>query len=126
MIEELSAEEQTCGRFVEALTHLDFAALQNCLSEDVAFRALVPPGFREATGAADTASMFKRWFGDVEDVRVVSSSIDRIGNRYTIRYELNCVEGGVPYSIAQAICCDVSDRGITSMDLLCSGFIRQW
>lgn len=120
---ELLVEQPVCETFLDALTHLDFASLQDCLADDVAFRALIPPGFREATGAANTAAIFQRWFGEVENVRVLFSSVGAVGNRYTIRYDLECTEESAPYSIAQAICCDVSDGKITSMDLLCSGFI---
>jgi hypothetical protein len=45
--------------FVEALERLDFFALEELFADDVAFRALVPPGFREAAGNAAAAALLR-------------------------------------------------------------------
>ena len=51
------------GAFLEAFAGRDFAALAECLDPEVHFRALIPPGLVDVTGADDTVGRFRHWFG---------------------------------------------------------------
>ena len=58
-------------QLVRAVSTQNEDALAECFSPDVEFRALVPPGLRERTGARAAASLFTQWLGDSTDLQLV-------------------------------------------------------
>jgi hypothetical protein len=109
-------------RFVEAVAAQDESAIAACFSRGIAFRALVPPGFRERTGAEDAAALVASWFADSTELDLVHSQIEEIGDRIHIAYRFEGVEDGEPYVVEQHLCCVLAGDVIEHADLLCSGF----
>jgi hypothetical protein len=76
-------------RFLQALISRDFRAIEACFRPDIPFRALVPPGLREASDATGAVAHVRRWFGDADSWEVewaeVGSVVDRAAVAYRIR-----------------------------------------
>jgi hypothetical protein len=109
-------------RFVEAVAAQDESAIAACFSRGIEFRALVPPGFRERTGAEDAAALVAGWFADSTELDLVESQTEEIGDRLHIAYRFEGVEDGEPYVVEQHLCCVLAGDVIEHADLLCSGF----
>jgi len=106
------------GLFLDALTRRDFASLEACLEADVHFRALVPRGPFELSGAAETAGRFRQWFGDKPAFELLDASIGQVGGRVYLRWRLKT---GAAEIVEQHAFATGRDR-IESIDLMCSGF----
>jgi len=109
-------------RYVSAVAAQDEAALRACFAADVEFRALIPPGLRERTGAAETAALISQWFGDSTDLHLLDSRSDAVGDRLHVSYRFAGVEEGEAYVVEHHLFCTVSEGKIERADLLCSGF----
>jgi hypothetical protein len=109
-------------RLIAGITEQDEQALAACFADDAAFRALIPSGLRERTGAAPTASLITAWFKDSTELDLVDQHVDEVGDRLQISYRFVGVEEGQPYVVEQHLSCIVSDEKIQRADLLCSGF----
>lgn len=110
------------ARFVDALAAHDFDALQAALAPEVRFRALIPPGFREAAGAAEARRLIESWFGDSEEYAVVSRVVAPVGDREHAAYRVEGRENGEGYVVEQQFFATLGPAGIARLDLLCSGF----
>jgi hypothetical protein len=108
-------------RFVEAVTAQDESAIAACFSRGAEFRALVPPGLRERSGAENAAALVAGWFADSTELNLVESRTDEIGDRLRVSYRLEGVEDGESYVVEQHLFCVVADGVIERADLLCSG-----
>ena len=109
-------------RLVEAIAAQDVAAIATCFADETEFRALIPPGFRERTGALETASLIGAWFADSTELDLVESNTEEVGDRVHIAYRFEGVEEGEPYVVEQQLYGNVQDGKIAHADLLCSGF----
>jgi hypothetical protein len=124
MQHEARGLESAGERYLRALTSLDFASLESCFRPDVDFRALVPPGVREASDASGAADYVRRWFGDADSLEVLWSEVGSIADRKTIAYRVRVHEPDGWKVVEQRLYCDVGDDGlIGTLDLLCSGFL---
>ena len=109
-------------RLVAAIRAQDEAGIAACFATDAQFRALLPSGLRERTGATDAAALIARWFGDSTEIDLVDSRSQIVGDRVLISYRFIGVEEGKPYVVEQHLSCIVEDERIKRADLLCSGF----
>ena len=109
-------------RLVAGIAAHDEDAIAACFAADAVFRALIPSGMRERTGAAPTASLIAAWFRDSTELDLVEQRSDEVGDRTLISYRFVGVEEGQPYIVEQHLTCIVSDQAIQRADLLCSGF----
>jgi hypothetical protein len=109
-------------RLVAGIAALDENAIAECFAADAAFRALIPPGLRERTGAKDTAALIAAWFRDSTELDLVEKRSDQVGDRIHIAYRFVGVEEGQPYVVEQHLNCLVTNEKIERADLLCSGF----
>jgi ketosteroid isomerase-like protein len=112
------------GRFVQALTQRDFAALHNCLHPDVQFRAVVPPGPFELNGSAPVTTKFETWFGEHEIFEVLDAVIGQVGTRMYLRWRLRVAAAATPHDgrIVEQHVFATGTKAIETLDLLCSGF----
>jgi hypothetical protein len=110
---------------VDAIAHRDFRSIAYALAPNVHFRALVPPGLREGTGGVELSQYFNDWFGDAEEFEMVSSHIDRCGDRPHASYRLHLRRRHVRYVCEQHAFATVGSPGIVELDLLCSGLRRR-
>jgi hypothetical protein len=79
-------------RYVSAVAAQDEGALRACFAADVAFRALIPPGLRERTGAVETAALISQWFGDSTELHLLDSRSAEVGDRLHLSYRFAGVE----------------------------------
>src|ERR1700722_2233042 len=82
--------------FLDALVGLDFGVVAGTMSDEGAFRALVPPGFREAQGSVAAAEMIGGWFEDARDAALLRRGSGRVGDRVYADYRIRLVVDGVP------------------------------
>ncbi len=108
-----------------ALSQRDFERLESFFDPSVKFRALIPPGFREASGSSESVGYFRQWFGDADTIEVLDSQIDQLRTRSRLAYRLRVREDGKWYIVAQQMFCTVGTSTIKDVDLLCSGFIPE-
>jgi ketosteroid isomerase-like protein len=109
-------------QLIAAIAAQDGAALAACFAPDAQFRALIPPGLRERTGADDTAALIRSWFADSTALELIDSDAEPIGDRLHVSYRVEGVEDGEPYVVEQHLYCTVAGGKIARADLLCSGF----
>jgi hypothetical protein len=115
--------DATAGtRLVEALAARDEDAIAACFALDAELRALVPPGVRERTGAAEIAALLRSWFADSTVLELAEVQTEPVGDRLRVTYRFRGVEDGEPYVVEQHLFCTVGEQGIERADLLCSGF----
>lgn len=112
------------GLLIDALARRDFAALADCLDPAVRFRALVPRGAFELTGATATAERFETWFGGDDRYEILDASVGQVGDRPYLRWRIRMWSADRPASprvVEQHVFATGVHR-IETLDLLCSGF----
>jgi hypothetical protein len=109
-------------RLVEAIASRDTAAISTCFAAHAQFRALIPRGLRELTGAPEVAVLISSWFADSTELELVDSEAKELGDRVSVAYRFEGVEEGQPYIVEQHLFGIVRDGKIERADLLCSGF----
>ena len=108
---------------VAALAQRDFGRLAGTLAPDVRMRALIPPGSVELSGAEPAAARFASWFGESNELELVHSGSDEVGDRLHVFYRLRVKRPGDPSKIIeQHLFCALDEGRITALDLVCSGF----
>ena len=110
------------SRLIDAVAAQDATAIAACFADDADFRALVPRGLRERSGAGETAALIAGWFADSTELDLVDAKTDEVGDRLHIAYRFEGVEEGEPYRVEQQLYCSVEADRIKRADLLCSGF----
>jgi hypothetical protein len=110
------------ARFVEAVAAQDASAIAACFTPGVAFRALIPPGLRERTGAEEAAALVAGWFADSTELHLVESRTEEVGDRLNVAYRFEGVEGDEPYVVEQHLFCVLAGGVIERAHLLCSEF----
>ena len=114
------------GAFLEGLAAQDFAQLGDALASDVRFRALLPRGPFEWTGAEVIASKFASWFGDTEDFELLEATVGEVGGRLHLRWRLRLRAARLGpgwFTVEQQAYADTDPGGrIARLDLLCTGY----
>ena len=110
---------------MDAVAAQDTSAIAACFARGVEFRALIPPGLRERTGAEDAAALVAGWFSDSTDLRLVESRTEEVSGRLHIAYRFEGVEDGEAYVVEQHLFCVLAGDVIERGHLLCSGFLRR-
>ena len=112
----------TTGKlFVAVLARQAWQELAACLDEAVQFRALIPSGLRTADDRTSATSYFQKWFGDADQLVLISSLVQPMHDRLHITYRFRAHEDQW-YIVEQQAYCIVQDGHIKQIDLLCSGF----
>ena len=123
MSTRLSSATDLGAALVAALAHRDFGRLAGTLAPDVRMRALIPPGSVELSGAEPAAARFALWFGESNELELIHSGSDEVGDRLHVFYRLRVKRLGDPSKIVeQHLFCALDDGRITALDLVCSGF----
>ena len=123
MSTRLSSATDLGAALVAALAHRDFGRLAGTLAPDVRMRALIPPGSVELSGAEPAAARFALWFGESNELELVHSGSDEVGDRLHVFYRLRVKRPGDPSKIVeQHLFCALDEGRITALDLVCSGF----
>jgi TusA-related sulfurtransferase len=110
--------------FVHALADRDFERLRAAIVEDVRFRLLLPKGPQAHSGVAETVESFVRWYGDVDELHLESSSVETVAGRLVLMYRFRLHDEDGWQVIEQHVVADVAPDGrLEKIDLLCSGFL---
>jgi len=121
-----SARWSVGGVFLEALANRDPARMATTLSSNVRFRAMLPPGPMDWSGADEVVGVFTSWFGEATDFELVDASLGEVGGRLHLSWRLRVRPapfgiGDGWHVIEQQVHADAADT-IDGLDLLCSGF----
>jgi hypothetical protein len=119
--EELTGLTETTEVFVEALGRREFTTVQQCFAPEVRFRALVPPGLRDAAEASGAVEHLQGWFGEAEDFELLRSEVEPTSDRVRFHYQIRLRDEDGWSVIDQSGYTNGADR-IESLDLVCSGF----
>jgi TusA-related sulfurtransferase len=114
-------------QFLAALAVRDFERVEALFGDGVRFRALVPSGVREGTGASEATGWLRRWFGNADRFELLRSHTDMLADRYLVSYRVRLREEGGWYVVEQQayLMIDAGDGRIQDVSLLCSGFRPQ-
>jgi hypothetical protein len=99
----------------------DRQRLAAALTETARLRALLPGGPIQADGREDVVACFHNWFADFDDVQVVGSTGEAVGDRLLIHYRLHVTRGLTRWVVTQTAVCKLVDERLAVIDLLCSG-----
>ena len=114
---------EAARRLVGAIAARDYGGVFDALARDVRLRYIVPSGPGQAAGAADVAARYFDWFGDVAELEVQETLVERVSDRTSARYRFLLREGPEWEVVEQQAYLDVDvDGRIAAIDLLCSGF----
>ncbi len=121
-----SARWSVGGVFLEALATRDYRQMASTLSRDVQFRAMLPPGPMDWSGADEVAGVFGSWFGDAQDFELLDGSVGEVGGRLHLSWRLRVRPapfgiGDGWHVIEQQAYADAAET-IDTLHLLCSGF----
>lgn len=109
---------------VNALADRDFVRLRAVRADDVRFRLLVPKGPQAHSGIDETVETFARWYQDVGELHLESSSVETVGGRLVLTYRFRLHDEDGWQVIEQHLVADAAqDRRLEKIDLLCSGFL---
>jgi hypothetical protein len=116
------------GRFIDGLAAHDFDAVVDSLTDDVAFRALLPRRVLDLVGRSAVRSTFDSWFGAAERWELVEAVVGEVGGRVHLRWRLrltNPAVGPGTFLVEQQIYADAGPDGrLRNVALLCTGFLR--
>ncbi len=118
----MSSRPEPVAILLESLLSKDFERLSSALDPRVRLRALAP-GESVDVGTADEAvRVFRKWFGDKDELELVLSEAEPLVDRIQLRYRLRLRRNGEPFLVEHRLCGDVEDGRFVALDLLCSGF----
>jgi hypothetical protein len=107
--------------FVALIARQAWQELAACLDEAAHFRALIPSGLRTADDRASAARYFQKWFGDADQLILITSQVQPMHDRLHITYCFRAHEDQW-YVVEQQMYCIVQEGCFKQIDLLCSGF----
>ena len=111
--------------FLAALSIRDFDRLAECLAPSAQARLLLPRGPEVQSGRDDIARRFAGWFAAGADFSMLESDNDAVGLRHRLRWRLRMSRNHqAPEIVEQVAFVDVEPDGISRIDLVCSGFMR--
>jgi TusA-related sulfurtransferase len=118
--------EQTApDALLSALSSRDFAAFARCLAPTAQARLSLPRGPEVQSGRHDIARRIEGWFAGAADFEVLETGCEPVGPRYRLNWRFRLSRDGVSHEVIEQVAfADLGPEGITGIDLLCSGFLR--
>jgi hypothetical protein len=98
-----------------------------CLDRDVRLRALHPDGPVEIVGREQVVEVFRHWFGGPGKIAMLDTTIGEVGSRLYLRWRVGSARpaGAVPNWLVEHHVFACVAAGISTLDLLSSGFVAQ-
>ena len=116
-------EERVGERFAAALAARDFDALRALVDPEVEFRALTPRRTWEASGDAETVSLFRQWFDEATVIDQVDDvSTHSVSDRCHLAYRFSGHDDDGPFVVEQHVYYSERDGRMDWMRMMCSGF----
>ena len=122
--DRLAAAERVGRELVDAIVAHEWEQIATLFEPDAHFRAVVPNEnpFRDRHGPAESASQFRRWFGDADVTELLQCTVDRVADRVHVAYRIREHEPDGWYLVEQTAYITPGKRGIAFLNLVCSGF----
>src|SRR2546428_11170940 len=112
--------------FLSALSTRDFGLFAECLAPQAQARLLLPPGPEVRHGREEIARRFEGWFSRASDFEVLDSDRAQIGGRNRLSWRFRLSRDGQSREVIEQVAfVNVGLDGISQIDLLCSGFLRE-
>jgi hypothetical protein len=112
--------------FLDHLTARNFDEVAGTLAPDAVARFLLPRGPDQTAGAEAIARRLEGWFGAAESFTVLATSDEQVGRRRLMHWKFRvCRDGETVEVIEQVAFADVGPRGISRLDIVCSGFLPE-
>jgi hypothetical protein len=119
-------ERSLPDEFLAALSLRDFGRLAACLAPSAQARMLLPRGPEVRSGRDEIAQRIEGWFAAASDFTVLEMRYERVGLRHRLNWRLRMRRNNqAPEIVEQVAFVDVAPDGISQIDLLCSGFLRE-
>ena len=119
-------ETPTPDAFLAALSSRDFSRLAECLAPSAQARMLLPPGPEVRSGRDEIARRLEGWFAAGSDFSVLEIGNEPVGLRHRLTWRFRMSRNHqAPEIVEQVAFVDVGPDGISQIDLLCSGFLRE-
>lgn len=113
---------QPLAELVNALVARDFDRLAGSFAPDVRLGAALPGEVAEAATPAAAAGLFRDWYGDAEELHMLSSASERLGRTTTFAFRLRVLKPRGWSVIAKAGACELAGGKVLSLRLACTGF----
>ena len=97
------------ARLVAAIAARDWDEIEQSFTQDVRFRALIPPGPIEQLGAVDATATILGWFEGCDHLDLVGSAVSVVGDRLHVWYRLTGTEAGKEFVVEQQVFAGVAD-----------------
>lgn len=118
-------EQSAPDALLSALSSRDFAAFARCLAPNAQARLSLPRGPEVQSGRHDVARRFEGWFAGAADFEVLDTGCEPVGSRYRLNWRFRLSRDGVSHEVIEQVAfVDYGPDGITEINLLCSGFLR--
>jgi hypothetical protein len=112
--------------FLAAITSRDFGRLAECLSPKAQARLFLPRGPEVRSGREDIARRFEGWFAPATDFEVLDSHRAKVGPRNRLNWRFRLIRDGQTREVIEQVAfVNAGPEGISEIDLLCSGFLRE-
>jgi len=112
--------------FLAALSSRDFGGLASCLAPSAQARMLLPRGPEVRSGRDEIAQRMEGWFASGSDFTVLEMRNEMVGLRHHLSWRLRMRRNNQPPEVVEQVAfLDVGPDGISQIDLLCSGFLRE-
>jgi hypothetical protein len=110
--------------FLAALTARDFERFSQALSPMSKGRFLLPRGPEVRTGRQEITDRIKGWFDGASEFEVLEAGSKPIGRRHRLNWRFRLSRDGVAREVIEQVAfVDEGPDGISTIDLVCSGFL---
>jgi SnoaL-like protein len=118
--------ESAPDAFLSALLARDFGRFAESLAPEAQARMLLPPGPELRSGREEIARRFEGWFSRASDFEVLDSHRVQVGRRSRLTWRFQLRRDGQPREVIEQVAfVTAGPDGISEIDLLCSGFLRE-
>ena len=110
--------------FLAALTARDFARFSQALSPTSQARFLLPRGPEVRAGREEITARIKAWFAGASEFEVLEAGSEPVGQRHRLNWRFRLSRDGVAREVIEQVAfVDEGPDGISTIDLVCSGFL---
>jgi hypothetical protein len=118
-------EQSAPDVFLSALSSRDFERFAECLAPAAQARLFLPRGPEARSGRDEIAQRFEGWFARATEFEVLETCSERVGHRSRLNWRFRLSRDGQTREVIEQVAfVDVGPEGVTAIDLLCSGFLR--
>ena len=112
--------------FLSALAARDFNRLEQTISPTAQARMLLPRGPEFHAGRDDITQRIEGWFAMTTKFEVLHLNREEVGPRHRLNWRFRLSRDGESLEIVEQVAfVNVGAEGISDIDLICSGFLRE-